>query len=336
MVEHIPLAVDFLYRTVGVVSGIGGDEFRTVLVQHHTARIHQHTTSAPRAERAVAEGIAQGRVGIAQSVFLAAIAREHHHVFVANLTNRRSLEEVEVQRVLTFVQSLILTARLVQQSAVGTAGGNKRVDEFSSLALRVHRLLVELAGRGVLETIEHVGAEAFVEVLVLLVRDVLDEYRRVEVDERAGQTLRAVLRQVHGHEWAVGSVALAYRCHAAPSARVGIQPIGLLACSLVLYFYQVWGKHCVPLAVYEPCEDGPLVAPLRQVLHGCRPHTDVGTAIGRVRQVVRTDNIRTQLTGVVGVFKHAGLTVGQVLPQRQIGVLGREAIRCKAARQENE
>ena len=237
VVEHIPLAVDFLYRTVGVMSGIGGDEFRTVLVQHHTARIHQHTTSAPRAEGAVAEGIAQGRVGIAQSVFLAAIAREHHHVFVANLTNRRSLEEVEVQRVLTLVQSLILAARLVQQSAVGTAGRNKRVDEFRTLALRVHRLLVELAGRRVLETIEHVGAEAFVEVLVLLVRDVLDEYRRVEVDERAGQTLRAVLRQVHGHERAVGPVALTYRCHAAPSARVGIQPIGLLARSLVLHFY---------------------------------------------------------------------------------------------------
>ena len=315
------------------MSGIGGDELRTVLVQLHAARVHQHTTCAPRAEGRVAESIAQCRVGVAQSVFLAAIAREHHHVFVAHLSDARRLEEVEVQRVLTLVQCLVLAALPIQQTAVGTAGRNKRVDEFRALALRVHRLLVELAGRRVLETVEHVGAETLVEILVLLVRDVLDEYRRVEVDERAGQTLRAVLRQVHRHERTVGPVALTHHRHTAPSARVGIQPVGLLARSLVLHFHQVGGKHRVPLAIDEPRKDGTLVAPLAQVFHRSRPHADIGTAVGRICNVVRTDDVRTQLTGVVGVFKHAGLAVGQVLPQGQIRVLSHQAVRCKATRQ---
>ena len=37
VIEHIPLTVDFLQRTVGVVCGIGGDEVRAVLIGHHTA-----------------------------------------------------------------------------------------------------------------------------------------------------------------------------------------------------------------------------------------------------------------------------------------------------------
>ena len=113
VVEHIPLAVDLLQRAVGVMAGIGGDELRAVHVRHHATRVNQHTTRPPRTQRRIAVGIAQGGVGIAQSVLLAAVAREHHHVLVAHLANRRCLEEVEVQRVLTLVECLIFTALLV-------------------------------------------------------------------------------------------------------------------------------------------------------------------------------------------------------------------------------
>ena len=113
VIEHVPLAVDFLQRTVGVMAGIGGDELRAVLVEHHATRVDQHATRAPRTQRRVAVGIAQGGIGVAQSVLLAAVATEHHHVLVAHLANRRSLKEVEVQRVLTLIERLILTALLV-------------------------------------------------------------------------------------------------------------------------------------------------------------------------------------------------------------------------------
>ena len=71
MIEHIPLAVDFLQRAVGVMPSIGSDELRAVLIEYHAARVDQHAPRTPRAEGRVAEGIAQGRVAVAQSVLLA-------------------------------------------------------------------------------------------------------------------------------------------------------------------------------------------------------------------------------------------------------------------------
>ncbi len=38
--------------------------------------------------------------------------------------------------------------------------------------------------------------------------------------------------------------------------------------------------------------------------------------------VVRADDIGTQLAGIVGILEHAGFTVGQMFPQRQVGILG--------------
>jgi len=52
VIEHVPLTVDFLQRTVGVVTEIGGDKLRAVFVEHHTARVNEHTTRAPRTKRA--------------------------------------------------------------------------------------------------------------------------------------------------------------------------------------------------------------------------------------------------------------------------------------------
>ena len=322
VIEHVPLAVDFLQRAVGVVTGVGGDELRAVLVVHHAARVDQHATRAPRAEGRVAEGIAQGRVGGSEAVLLTAVAAEHHDIFVAHLADARCLEEVEVERVLTLVEGLILRALLVEQLAVAATGGDEGVDELGAGALAVHRVLVELAGGRVLEAVEHVGAEALVEVGVLLVGDVLDEHRGVEVDERAGQALGAVLGEVHGSEGAVGAVALTHHGDAAPAARVGIEPVGLLARLAVGGTHEVGGEHGVPLSVDEPREDRAFVAPLGEILDGCRPHADVGAAVGGVGHVVRADDVGTQLAGLVGVFKHAGLAVGQMLPQGQVGVLG--------------
>ena len=44
MVEHIPLTIDFLQRTMGVVCRIGSGEVRAILIGYHTARVDQHAT----------------------------------------------------------------------------------------------------------------------------------------------------------------------------------------------------------------------------------------------------------------------------------------------------
>ena len=145
MIEDIPLTVYLLQRTVSVVAEVRCDEFRTVLVEHDAARVNQYTSRTPRSQWAV--GIAQSGVGIAQAVFLAAVTREHHHIFVAHLTYAAGLEEVEVQRILSFVECFVLAASLVEQTAVGAAGRDERVDGLGAFALREHGVLVEFYSR---------------------------------------------------------------------------------------------------------------------------------------------------------------------------------------------
>ena len=329
MVENIPLTVDLLQRAVGVVGCVGGGNLRAVLVEHHTAAIDEHTAGTPGAERRVAIGIAQGAVGVAEAILLAAIAREHHHILVADLTDAAGLEEVEVEGVLAFVERLVLASLLVEETAVGAAGGDEGVNEFRSRTLAVHGGLVQLAGRGVLEAVEHIGPEALVVVGVFLVRDVLHKDAGVEVDEGAINADTAVGCQVDRREGAVGAVALADRRHTAPSAAVGIEPIGFLARRLVLDFHEVGGIHGVPLAINEMREDGAFVAPLCEVLDGCRPHADVGTAVGGVGHVVRADDVSTQFSRVVRVFKDARFAVRKVFPKGEIRVLGVHNKNCQ-------
>ena len=86
MIEHIPLTIDLLNRAVCVVGCIGSDESLAIRRSHHATRVNEHATRTPRTKRRVTISIAESRVGAALSVFRTAVAREHHHVFVANLT----------------------------------------------------------------------------------------------------------------------------------------------------------------------------------------------------------------------------------------------------------
>ena len=173
-----------------------------------------------------------------------------------------------------------------------------------------------------LEAVEHIGTEALVVVLVLLIRDILDENGGIEVDERARHTLTTVFREVDGYERTIGTVALADHRHTAPATGVGIEVIGLLACGLVLHLHEVGGKHRIPLAVDIPGEDRTFVAPLRQVFDRGRPHTDITTAIGGIVRVVRANDISAELARLIRVLKHTGLAIRHMLPKREIGVLG--------------
>ena len=174
-----------------------------------------------------------------------------------------------------------------------------------------------------LETIEDVSTITNVVIRVFLVVNFLNEHRWVEVDERARHTLRTVLSQVDRSERSIWTVALADHRHAAPTTTVWIEPISLLTRHTVNSFHQVRSKHRVPLTTDEPLENGTLVAPLRQVLNGCRPHTDVGTAVGSVSHIVRTNDVSAELTRLVRVLKHTRFAVRQMFPKRQIRILCR-------------
>ena len=255
---------------------------RAVLVGDDAARIDEYAAGTPWAEGCVAVGIAQGRVGRALSVFWSAISREHHDILVAHLTDARRLEEVEVAGILSLVEGRILGAFGVADDAVALRGRDEIVAHLCSWAYAVHIVLVELVGCGMAEAIEDVGTETLGIVRVFLVGDVLDKYRWVEVDERAIDACGAVGIEVDGSERSVGAVALAHHWHAAPSARVRIEPVGLLACGLVNGLDEVGSKHRVPLSVDEVGEDRAFVAPLCEVFYRCRPHADVGSAVGGV------------------------------------------------------
>ena len=103
---------------------------------------------------------------------------------------------------------------------------------------------------------------------------------------------------------------------------MGIEPIGLLASGLVLHLNKVGSEHGVPLAINVMTEHRSLVAPVGEVFHGCRPDTDVITTILSEFHIMRTNDIGAHLAGIIGILEHARLAVGQVLPQREIGVLG--------------
>ena len=185
----------------------------------------------------------------------------------------------------------------------------------------IHRVLVQFAGRRVLETVINIGAEADAVVLVFLVRDGLDEDGRVEVDEGAGQDTAAVLGDIDRDERAVGAVGLTDGGNTPAPAGVRVQVIGLLSCDAVTDLHQVRSIHGVPLAVHEPGEKDSLVPPLAQVLHRRGPHADVAAAVGRVSEVMGADDVRAVLSRLVGIFENTGFTVGKVLPERQVRVL---------------
>ena len=292
-----------------------------VLVGDDAAGVHEHAAGAPRAERRVAEGIAERGVRGGKAVIRAAVAGEHHHVLVAHLADAGRLEEIELAGILALVQGRIRGSFRVADLAVLGAGRDEVVMELGAGPHGIHGALVQLAGRGMLEAVVDVGPVADAVVRILAVRDGLDEDGGVEVDEGARQDAAAVLGDVDRLERPVRTVGLAHGGDPAATAGVRVQVIRLLSRRAVSHLHEVGRVHRVPLAVHEPGEEDALVAPLAQVLHRGRPHADVAAAVGGIGEVVRADDVRPVLPGLVGILENAGLAVGEMLPQRQIRVL---------------
>jgi hypothetical protein len=57
-----------------------------------------------------------------------------------------------------------------------------------------------------------------------------------------------------------------------------------------------------------------------QILYGSRPYHLVATAVHRYQVVVRTIDIHTLLAWIIGILKHIRFSIGNMLPEGQIGV----------------
>jgi hypothetical protein len=102
---------------------------------------------------------------------------------------------------------------------------------------------------------------------------------------------------------------------------MGIEVVGFLTSRPILYLHEVGSKHGIPLTINIVGKDRALVAPLGKILDRGTPHANIGTTIGAIGDVVRTDDVGTILTRIIGVLKHTGLTIGEVFPQREVRIL---------------
>ena len=129
-------------------------------------------------------------------------------------------------------------------------------------------------------------------------------------------------------EWSLRTVAFGDEGITSARLVVGEEVIGFLACAVCYQGYVRCEKHVgstcgvkgFTLGILVDHEDDAVVTPLAQVLNGSRPYHLVATAIGRLDIVMRTIDIYALFPWVIRVLKHVGLTIGNMLPKRQIGV----------------
>ena len=245
----------------------------------------------------VAVGIGQRVVGVGQSELSGlGPAAVDEHVFILYFADRRGFEEAEVA-LLVFRRHHIL-----HHFRAGLHGG--------------HRCGVQFGGVGALEAPVAVDASV-----------VVNKHGGVELQHAVGR-VRVLAVPVRHLEGAVGSMAARHESVAPPGLVVGVQVVSLPSVGLHSHRH-VGGKEHVgrarrvegfaaSVAVHH--ENGAVQPPVAQVVHRCRPHHLVASAVVGLQVVVRPVDVDALLPLVVGVFKDVGLAVGNVLPQRQIGV----------------
>ena len=277
----------------GRIDGIAG------VVHVAPAGVDDRAAVGPGTQRRIAPGVGEGVVGLAEAeVAVGRPAAVDEDVFVLDLADRRGFEEAE-------------DALLVE------VGDHVR-DDLGALLDGAHRLGVELGAERLLEA--PVAVDAAV---------VVDEGRRVEAQHarRAGRVLGIPV--AHG-EGAVRPVGAGDHAVAPGRLGVGIQVVGLLAVGGDL-LHHVRGEEDVspavrvegtPERVEAGLEDHAVEAPVAQVVHRGGPDHLVAAAVVGLLDVVRAVDIDAELPGPVGVLEHVGLPVGNVFPEREVGVGG--------------
>ena len=156
---------------------------------------------------------------------------------------------------------------------------------------------------------------------------VVDKHGRVEtIDTR--YLIGVVVLPVAYLEGTVRTVALGNQTVTVASLVVGEEPVGLLACRVgghrhirgIEHIGRLDRVKSLALGILVNHKDRSVEAPIGQVLYGGRPHHLVATTVHRDQVVVRTIDIHTLLARIIGIVKHIGLSVGDMLPEGKIGI----------------
>ena len=299
VVEDVPLPADLAEAAVRVAARGGGHDGVAFSIPDAGAGVNEGASVGPGAEGMVAPGPGQVAVGGRQAEFaFGGYAAVDEDVFVLDFSDRGGLEEAE--------------------HAVLLAAGHHVLDGLGAFLHRTHRLRVQLRAPGLLEA--PVAIDAAV---------VVDEGRGVEAHRPHGAGGVFGIPVAYG-EGAVGPVRAGDHAAAAVRLGVGIQVVGLLAVRAHLLrdvgriedVRPAVGVERPPERVEAGFEDHPVETPVAQVIDRRRPDHLVAAAIGADLDVVRAVDIDAELPGPVGVLEHVGFPVGNVFPEREVGVGG--------------
>ena len=299
VVEDVPLPTDFQDATVCVATGgcCGPDSAVGLLLT--ASGIDDGATVHERTQRLVAVGIGQGVVGVFQTKFARfRPTAVHKHILILDFSHGRRLEKAEV--------TLLLTAgnHILYRLGTGKQTGHGRRIHFSSIGGLKTPVSIHLA----IIVHKHGGVKA-------QHADSLPRIRWMPV---------AYLKR------AIGAVRCGHHGFSTFPLIVGIQVIDFFTISpchhrhigcIEQIAFTVWIQRFT-LGIQPRLEDDPIVPPLTQIFHRCRPHHLIQTAILPFQHIVRAVQVHPELSGVIGIFKHIGLPIGNVFPQRQDGVVG--------------
>ena len=240
---------------------------------------------------------------------------EHPYIFVADLTDRRSLEEVEVSEILALIDGEF-SSRNLAHVAVAEAGRDEIRDDLRPGTYRPHGLGIEFRSRRALEAPVAPGAETCRAVGRLLYID-----RRIEAEDAARKSPPAILSHIQRGERTVRAGAFAD--HRLPAGATAVRVEIILLDSLFIHdLDKVRGIHDVPLAVDEVSEYRALISPVFEILDRSRPGTDIRAAIAAEPDVVGADYIYAIFSGIVRILEHSRLSVREMLPERNIRIAG--------------
>ena len=292
---------------MGVAVGRGRGDDIALLILLTSTTIDDGAAIGPGAQGRIAVGIGEGVVGGGQSeLAILGEAAIYKYVFILDLTDAGGLEELE-------------TALLV-------ASGDHILDDLGAGFDGGHRLGVELSSVGTLEPPVAIDTSV-----------VVDKHGGVELQHTV-HLIRIVLTPVADLEGTIGTRALGDEAIAETRLVVGEEVIGLLAV-LVGYEGDVWciehiGGACgikgLAIAVLIDDEDGAVVTPVVEAVDRCRPHHLIATAVGGDQIIVGAIDIDAVFAGLVGVFEDVRLTIGDVLPERHVGVAGGRELRVES------
>ena len=337
MVKNVPLTVDLRQRTVGVVVAEMGFQRGAVAGQDGAAGVHEDAAAPPGPARRIGIGIPKRRIALRQTIFLAGEAAVQVNVLVPDLPERGGLIELEVIQVLPFrdgqevdhltlpdagpldvlfqIVSNGLSLRKICQIRRDHGRNPERVVRLP-VAGRIHRVLVQLRRAGPLDAPGAIGPETDRIIRIVRIVDLLDQHARVEAHDAAGR--KPAVLDVQDRERAVRTVADAH--HRRAHQGMGIQVILARAVVPARHLHEVRRINRAHIPVQGVREHRTFVPPGGQVLHRRRPLTVVLSAVTVDTRIMRARYINAVMPRVVRILEYARFPVGNVLPQRQVGI----------------